>query len=219
VKRLVLAIIVTAVGLLPACFSPTEPALPSDPLLSGNWATQDYINPGNGDSLLTQARGGRMSGVWREYRSGTLYASATVSGSYDTTGAFALRLKYSTGGTASYVGNAYGAEYVAGTWTDSLHIGMWGDPVFYRDPPPPCSTPLLVRGKYIPPLAPSYFVGFGGGLDALTEAGRLAGRYGFTVYQVSTAAPKGFTAQLTPAQLMVLQCESSVDSIAYAPGY
>jgi len=218
VATAVMALAATAAGLLPACFSPTEPALWPEPLLSGSWSTLDYPNPGNSDSLLTHARGGQISGVWREYRSGALYASATVSGSYDTSGAFAVRLKYSTGGTGSYVGNAYGADYVAGIWTDSTN-GPWGNLVFYRLPPPPCATPLPVRGKYIPPLAPSYFVGFRSGVDPLSEAGRLAGRYGFTVDQVSTSAPRGFSAQLTSAQLMVVQCELNVNSIAYAPPY
>ena len=214
----VMALAATAVGLLPACFSPTEPVPASEPLLSGRWSTLDPFYAGNVDSLLTLARGGQLSGEWREYRSGAPYAAATVSGSYDTTGAFALRLRYSTGGTASYVGNAYGADYVAGTLTDST-TEIWGNLTFYRDPPPPCSTPLPVHGKYVPPLAPSYFVGLRSSVDPLTEAGRLAGRYGFTVDQVSMSAPKGFSAHLTSAELMVVQCEPSVDSIAYVAGY
>jgi hypothetical protein len=216
-KRLVFAIIAAAVGLPTACFSPTEPALWPDPLLSGTWATLDYTAAGNADSLYTQARGGQLTGKWREFRSGALHASATVSGSYDSAGAFSLRLKYSTGGAGSYVGNVSGAEYVAGTWTDSTR-GFWGNVVFYRNPPPPCSTPLPVRGTYTPPLAPSYFVGFRGTGDAIAEAAFLAERYGISGYQVSTSAPKGLSAQLTSAQLMVLQCEQSVDSIAYAAG-
>lgn len=217
VAMAVMALAATAVGLLPACFSPTEPALWPDPLLSGTWSTLDYTGAGNGDSLTTHARGGQLAGEWREFRSGAVYASATVSGTYDTAGAFSLRLKYATGGTASYVGNVNGAEYVAGTWTDSTK-GIWGNLVFYRVPPPPCSTPLPVHGKYIPPLAPSYFVGFRSAGDAMAEAARLAGRYGITVDQVYSSVPQGLSAQLTAAQLMVLQCESSVDSIAYVGG-
>lgn len=208
-----MAVAAAAVSLLPACL-PTEPALWPEPLLSGTWATLDRTNAGNGDSLTTHARGGRLAGEWREFRSGALHASATVSGTYDTAGAFSLRLKYTTGGTASYVGNANGAEYVTGIWTDSTGQGL-GNLIFYRKPPPPCSNPLQVLGKYVPPVAPTYFVGFRSEGDAIVEAARLAGRYGITVDQIYTSAPRGLSAQLTAAQLMVLQCESSVDSIAY----
>jgi hypothetical protein len=204
-----------AVSLPLACFSPSEPALWPEPLFSGSWRTLDYTNAGNVDSLFTQARGGQVAGEWREYRSGALYASATVRGTYDTAGAFALRVRFTSGGTGSFVGNASGAEYVAGFWTDSTS-GVWWSPVFYRAPPPPCSNPLPVHGKYTPPVAPSYFVGFRSGGDAIVEAARLAARYGITVDQVYTSAPLGLSAELTAAQLMVLQCESSVDSIAYA---
>ena len=218
VAMAVMALTAATVGLLPACFSPTEPVLGSDLLFTGSWFWSGYSPAGNGDYLSTRAGSGLLAGEWKEYRLGALSASATVSGSYDTSGAFTVRLRYSTGRTATFVGNAFGADSLQGTWADSA-AGLVARFIFYRSPPPPCADTVRVRGHYIPPLAPSYFVGFRNRVEPQTEAERLAGRYGFTLDQVSTSAPRGFSAQLTSAELMVVQCEPSVDSIAYVAGY
>ncbi len=215
-KRLAF-VVIAAVSLLPACLAPNEPALWPEPLLSGHWSTLDYLSPGNFDSLVTQARGGQLRGEWREFRAGAPYASATVSGSYDPAGRLSVRLSYSTGRTASYVAQTYGADSITGVWTDSGPTAIFRIQgiVFHRNPPPSCSNPLPLHGTYVPPLAPTYFVGLRGEGDAMTEAARLAGRYGITVSRVYTAAPQGLSAQLTTAQLLVLRCDASVDSIAF----
>ena len=79
---------------------------------------------------------------------------------------------------------------------------------------PSCFSPAPVLGQF-DPQAPGFIVVFDSGVDASAEAPRLGGLYGFTPQYVFTHALQGFSAQLTPATLAAIRCETSVDYASF----
>jgi hypothetical protein len=79
---------------------------------------------------------------------------------------------------------------------------------------PPCVRPAPVLGQFNA-RAPGFIVVFEGGVDASAEAPRLAGLYRFTPEFVFTHALQGFSAELTPATLAAIRCETSVSYASF----
>lgn len=79
---------------------------------------------------------------------------------------------------------------------------------------PSCLNPAPVLGQF-DARAPGFIVVFDSGVDASAEAARLAGLYRFTPRYVYTSALQGFSAELTPATLAAIRCETSVDYAAF----
>jgi len=77
-----------------------------------------------------------------------------------------------------------------------------------------CLSPAPVLGQF-DPRAPGFIVVFDSGVDASAEALRLGGLYGFTPHHVFTHALQGFSAELTPATLAAIRCETSVNYASF----
>lgn len=76
-----------------------------------------------------------------------------------------------------------------------------------------CANPAPLDGSY-DPAAPGYIVMFRAGTDAAAETARLAQKYGFTTGPALEILP-GFSAELTPAALAGVRCESTVLRVTY----
>jgi len=79
---------------------------------------------------------------------------------------------------------------------------------------PSCVSPAPVLGQF-DPRAPAIIVVFDSDVDASAEAARLGGLYGFTSRFVFTHALQGFSAELTPATLAAIRCETSVNYASF----
>ena len=79
---------------------------------------------------------------------------------------------------------------------------------------PACLSPAPVLGQF-DPRAPGFIVVFDSGVDASAEAPRLGGLYGFLPHYVFTHALQGFSAELTPATLAAIRCETSVSYASF----
>jgi hypothetical protein len=79
---------------------------------------------------------------------------------------------------------------------------------------PSCLSPAPVSGEF-DPRAPGFIVVFDSGVDASVETPRLAGLYEFTPRHVFTHALQGFSAELTPATLAAIRCETSVNYASF----
>jgi hypothetical protein len=164
--------------------------------------------------LNLRAAGGMITGSGQEYHLCCLYDSFTVSGAYsDSSRSFELWLTYSKGPARTYAGHVFGADSLNGTWTGGDSTS-WIPSTFYRQPVPPCSDSVPLLGTY-DPRAPGYIIRFQDSVDAVTEAARLAARYGFVTTFVYRVAIKGFAANLSPATVAVLRCEPSIASIEH----
>ena len=79
---------------------------------------------------------------------------------------------------------------------------------------PSCLSPAPVSGQS-DPRAPGFIVVFDSGVDASAEAPRLASLYEFTPRHLFTHVLQGFSAELTPATLAAIRCETSVDYVSF----
>ena len=77
-----------------------------------------------------------------------------------------------------------------------------------------CSSPAPLLGHF-DRRAPGFIVVFDSGVDASAEVRRLADLYGFTPRHVYTHALQGFSAELTPATLAAIRCETSVNYASF----
>lgn len=200
-----------------ACYEFTGPAPAPNLFLTGSWsALEGGGTPGGGvgDSIGVQAIGGVITGTGVEYRLCCFYDSFKINGQYsDTTQSFALAIRYSMGPTATYVGQAWGADSLVGVWTDSEYTPVSPrQTVFHRMAVPPCADSAPLIGSYTPAV-PGFLVRLRDGVDATFEAALLADRYGFVVSAVYQTPIKAFDANLPPATVAVLRCEPVVVSI------
>lgn len=196
------------------CYEFTGPGPARDLRLTGAWAFDPAVPSGGGVFLDLHAAGGTITGTGREYHFCCLYDTFTASGEYsDTSRSFALFIRYSRGASGTFAGQVFGADSLTGTWTGGNSM-TWFPSTFYRELVPPCADSVPLLGTYNP-AAPGYMVEFRDSVDAAAEAALLADRYGFTVQSLYQAAPKGFAAQLSPATVAVLRCESAVASIEH----
>jgi hypothetical protein len=76
-----------------------------------------------------------------------------------------------------------------------------------------CENPAPVLGEY-DPNAPAYMVLFNDGIDAETEANRLADLYGFQLKSVWSSI-SGFVAEFSTVVLEHLRCEPSIKNITH----
>ena len=79
---------------------------------------------------------------------------------------------------------------------------------------PSCLSPAPVLGQF-DRRAPGFIVVFDSGVDTSAEAQRLGGLYGFTPRHVFAHALQGFSAELTPATLAAIRCETSVNYASF----
>jgi hypothetical protein len=77
-----------------------------------------------------------------------------------------------------------------------------------------CSNPAPVLGKKSSTVA-GYMVSFNPGVNAQTEAGRLATEYGFKVLAVYDIVEEGFFSDFSTTVLEQLRCEPSIKNIEF----
>jgi hypothetical protein len=80
--------------------------------------------------------------------------------------------------------------------------------------PPPCASPAPLLGTPNP-AAPGIIVSYRSSVDPVTETARLAALYGFTPSHVYAYAIKGFAADVPPATVADLRCETTVSFVEY----
>jgi hypothetical protein len=208
------AVVVAAAGLFGACYEFTGPAPAPDLLLTGSWATVCCIPSGSQTVFTMRAAGGSITGAGDEYRLCCYHDSFAITGEYSGNPPwYSLTFEYSKGPTATFVGQALGVDSLVGSWTSSEFPGTHRA-AFYRQAEPPCADSVPLLGTY-DPRAPGYIVRFQDSVDAVTEAARLAERYGFVTTFVYKVAIKGFAAPLSPATVAVLRCEPKVTSVSH----
>ncbi len=105
---------------LAGCHETTRPAPQADSVLTGNWLNAPVTPSGFFTLLTLRAAGGRITGQGEEHVLCCTSHPLTVSGEYtDSTHAFSLSIRISTGSSATYAGRAMGMDSLTGTWTSS----------------------------------------------------------------------------------------------------
>jgi hypothetical protein len=207
--------VVAATALLAACREGAglQPTGALDSRLSGAWVYAP-VTPGGGGSFISlNAAGGSITGSGRSYRLCCYYDSFIIIGQYsDSLRSVELAIHYWKGSTATFVGRVQ-AESLAGVWT--VGTPPTATPlVFVRQIAPACADPAPLNGSF-DPAAPDFLVMFHDSVDASVEAARLAQTYGFSTNFVWESAPKGFSAEMSPATVNALRCEPSIAEIEY----
>jgi hypothetical protein len=114
---------------------PAPPALSGtpDPRLTGDWRTAP-VPSGSGIGLSLQAAGGWVVGTGGESRLCCWFQSLILRGRYqhfDLDLSVSLKVEYSSGRTATFVGSAIGSDSLVGRWTTTSPAGSF--PItFYR---------------------------------------------------------------------------------------
>lgn len=166
-----------------------SPGSPTDP--AGFRVSPDVVSVPSGDSVqltIVGSDGGTVNGdvVWRSSNP----TAALIDG----------------GGTVTGV-------YANGTTTVTAILGAARASATITTVPRFCFAIAPLKGTPDPAvLVQTFEVQFDPGTDAAAKAAELAARFDFVLLEVG---PDSFTADLTPEQVGLVQCDGSVASVTY----